>query len=423
MKLSKLGRVALAFVAAVAMGLGMTSCGGGTIGYMWVLGTQYNQIAGYKIDDFTGNLTTTVSSPYTSGGKNPTMLVVKAGGRYLYVLNQGTSSITTVGGVPTISTNSSNISIFSVGGDGTLTYQTSFNSAGYMPVYIATDSGGSNLYVLDQVSPDAVAGGCLNVVPQSTANCFGDITAFNLDPDTGRPTLQPNQQVKNANGTQLSYFNVGLKPTMMKFATNNCLYTLDGGDQTIFPYAYAGVSGQLTQPSNASIVTGASNLTNINGNTTYLYLTDAGSNRILPYTYGTNCALNTVTGGAVSNLALTSNPVYSFVDAKGKYLYVLNLSGTNVNNASSSLSAFVIETTGQLQAIAGAPYAVGAGPTCIAEDPTNQYVYTSDSFDGTVTGKIINQNTGELTNLTRGSTFNTFQGGGATCLAISGSID
>src|ERR1700753_3128634 len=95
MMLSKLGRAALAFVAAVAMGLGMTSCGGGTVGYMWVLGTKYNQIAGFKVDNNTGNLTATVGSPYTSGGSNPTMIVVKPGERYVYVLNVGSSSVVT----------------------------------------------------------------------------------------------------------------------------------------------------------------------------------------------------------------------------------------------------------------------------------------------------------------------------------------
>ncbi len=47
----------MALVATAALGLGMTACGGGTIGYMWVLGTYYNQISGFKIDDYTGNLT------------------------------------------------------------------------------------------------------------------------------------------------------------------------------------------------------------------------------------------------------------------------------------------------------------------------------------------------------------------------------
>ena len=57
MTLSKIGRVVMALVATAALGLGMTACGGGTIGYMWVLGTYYNQISGFLIDNYTGNLT------------------------------------------------------------------------------------------------------------------------------------------------------------------------------------------------------------------------------------------------------------------------------------------------------------------------------------------------------------------------------
>src|SRR5665213_4477212 len=80
MKLSRIGRIGMAFVVSVAIGLGMTACGGGTIGFMWVLGTQYNQIAGFKIDDFTGNLTQVIHSPFASGGSNPVSLVVTPGG-------------------------------------------------------------------------------------------------------------------------------------------------------------------------------------------------------------------------------------------------------------------------------------------------------------------------------------------------------
>jgi len=116
------------------MGLGMTSCGGGTVGYMWVLGTQYNQIGGFKIDDYTGNLTATVGSPYPSGGTNPVMLTLKSGGRYLYVLNAGNA--TTPG----------NFSLFSVGGDGTLSYQQSYTSQGTNPVWITTDTTGNYLF-------------------------------------------------------------------------------------------------------------------------------------------------------------------------------------------------------------------------------------------------------------------------------------
>src|ERR1700721_3195450 len=88
MKLSRIGRISMALAVSVAIGLGMTACGGGTIGFMWVLGTQYNQIAAFKIDDFTGNLTTPPGSPFSSGGSNPVSLVVKPGGRFLMVLKK-----------------------------------------------------------------------------------------------------------------------------------------------------------------------------------------------------------------------------------------------------------------------------------------------------------------------------------------------
>jgi 6-phosphogluconolactonase (cycloisomerase 2 family) len=136
---------------------------------------------------------------------------------------------------------------------------------------------------------------------------------------------------------------------------------------------------------------------------------------------GTNCALNTLTGGAVPNLPLTANPNYSFTDSRGKYLYVLNQSTTNTQNTNSTISAFTIDqTNGKLQQIPDPsnPYPTGAGPVCMVEDPTNQYVYTSNNIDGSVTGKLINQNTGQLSDLTRGSRFPAT--GLATCLAVSG---
>ena len=105
MKLSRIGRISMALAVSVAIGLGMTACGGGTIAYIWVLGTQYNQISGYKVDDFTGNLTNVVGSPFSSGGTNPVSLVVKTGGRYVYVINKGNA--TTAG----------SIALFSVGGE------------------------------------------------------------------------------------------------------------------------------------------------------------------------------------------------------------------------------------------------------------------------------------------------------------------
>ena len=409
MTLSRIGRISRALVASVAVGLGMTACGGGTIGFMWVLGTQYNQIVGFKIDDYTGNLTQTVNSPYGSGGSNPVSIAVRAGGRYAYVVNKGT--VNSKG----VSNGDGNVAVFAVGNDGILTFEESYTTAGNSPVWAVSDGTGNYLYVLDQVAPDGSGN--------------GDITVFSIDGNTGRLQLIPNQSIKNAQGQQLNYFSVGKKPTMVRYAGGTCLYTLDSGDQTVFPYGI-GSSGQLVLEANSTIPTNTTNMTSINVNGSSFYVTDAGNGSvpgtITPYTTGSNCSLSVQADGPVTNLSGTSNPVYSVTDSKGKYLYVLNQKNTNTNTATtnSSISAFTIDpSTGRLQALSDSqnPYSVGNGPVCMVEDPSNQYFFISNSLDGTITGKLLNQNTGQLSSLVRGSTFTGT--GLETCLAVSGNVD
>lgn len=408
MTLSRIGRISRALVVSMAVVLGMSACGGYTVGFMWVLGTQYNQITGFKIDDYTGNLTQMVGSPYASGGATPVSLAVRVGGNFVFVVNKGTSTAKCDG----------NVSVFSVGEDGVLTFQNSYTTPGCSPVWAAADNTGSFLYVLDSVAP---AG--------ATNPADGDITVFQVDGSTGRLQLVPNQQIKNAQGQQLNYFEVGKVPTMIRVG-GACIYTLDSGDQTIYPYG-VGAAGQLTVQSNALIQTNATNLTSINVNGNNIYLTDAGptptspGGRILPYTQGTSCSLSAQADGPVNNLPTTVDPVYTMTDSKNKFLYVLN-HGNNVpgtTNSNSTISAYVIQTTGALTPISDPqnPYPVGNGPVCMVEDPSNQYVYTSNANDGSVTGKFINANTGQLSDLARGSVFPA--SGLATCLAVSGNVD
>jgi 6-phosphogluconolactonase (cycloisomerase 2 family) len=398
----------------------MTACGGGTIGYMWVLGDQFNQITGYKIDDFTGNLTQVVGSPFVSNGVNPVSIVVKPGGRYVYVINQGTGGTrptATASGKET----SGGIAVYSVGGDGILTFQQSYPTQGNVPTWAQFDGTGSVLYVLDKFSPDPKQFGA----PNDT----GSITAFSVDATTGRLTLLTNSQVLDSFGNPTTFFNVGLNPTMMKTA-GGCLFTLDAGDNSVFPYSQ-GTGGQLNLTTPGTIPILSTSLTSINGNGGSIFIT-AGSptasspNLILPFTVGANCNLTTLAGGAVTNLTGTSDPVYSLVDNSGKYLYVLNGSTTvttgGTTTAFSSISAFnILSSTGQLAGIAGAPYKVGSNPVCIVEDPSSQYLYVSNRNDGTVTGLVIDSTTGELSDLSRGSTF--VASGLGSCLADSGAVN
>jgi 6-phosphogluconolactonase (cycloisomerase 2 family) len=328
------------------------------------------------------------------------------------------------------------ISLFSVGGQGVLTQQpTCFSSQGMHPVWAASDSTGNYLYVLDQfgLGSDCPANPNPTWTPVKDGNgntsCYGDITLFSADPNTGRLSLVLNQQIKDPNNPdqQITYFPVGYMPTMMA-TTGSCVFTLNS-DQTVFPYA-AGTSGQLTQTTNAIIpLTAAKRANSIVTGGTSIYVTDAGdvnsTGQVLPFTVGSTCSLNPITGGATQNLSPASNPVYSLVDSNSKYLYIVNQSSINSSSPSnSSISGFSIQTNGTLERLPNSsttnPYSIGAGPNCMIEDPSHQYVYTANG-DGTVTGKILDNPTGGLSDLSRGSSFTAV--GQATCLAVSGNVD
>ena len=53
--------------------------------------------------------------------------------------------------------------------------------------------------------------------------------------------------------------------------------------------------------------------------------------------------------------------------------------------------------------MSGSPFASpvgsGAGPQCMVEDPTNQFIYTANFNDSTVTGRVLDQNSGVLNQL------------------------
>ena len=364
MKLSRIGRLSAALVASVALGLSMTACGGGTIGYMWVAGTQStsttaSRIVGFKIDDYTGNLTAAPLSPYDSAGVNPVTLLVRPGGRFVYSINKGTTQ------ADGTSNNDGNISEFTVGGDGRLTFQANYATQGNTPVWGSMDSSGSYLYVLDSLAP---AGTTYN-----TAG-LGDITVFTIASDTGRLSTVTNSQIKDANDQNLTFFPVGPKPTMTKVTSGGCLFVLDQNQYTdahatnIFPYTVTG--GQLVQAINSQIQTGAANLSSINvgggngtGTTTggsYVYATDIGPQdatgaattpgQIYAYTVGTNCSLNAVSSSPFANISPAQNPVWtqSVTSGSSQFLYVLNQGNTSSSLPNSSISFFTVDSTGKL---------------------------------------------------------------------------
>jgi 6-phosphogluconolactonase (cycloisomerase 2 family) len=419
MKFWKYGRVALALTGSIILGLSITCCGVYTSGYMYVTGTQFNQIGAFKIDHDFGYLTAVTGSPFASGGGDPVQEVVLPGGRFLAVVNKG----------------SNNVSMFTIGGAGTLYFQQSYATSGSNPVSLVLSASGTYMYVLDSVAPDGTG--------------RGDLTAFSIDSNTGKLTLITNQNTFNTSGTQLPYFEVNYKPVQL-ITAGGYIYVLDtaynvaGGRAAnpatpaacftsptteaacstpdVFLYAVNATNGQLTLTQNQplSVAANPGYLTTIAtasaGKYVYIANTEGGSSSnigepgyILPYTIGASGVLQTLVGGPVKNYTSTVYPDAILANSNANFLYVANFGTGSVQQANSNISAYTIATNGQLQPVPTAqnPYTSGSGPIWLVEDPTNQYLYSVNYNDNTITGAVIDATHGQLSNLLKGTTFAT----------------
>jgi 6-phosphogluconolactonase (cycloisomerase 2 family) len=401
MKLKNFGRAALALAASAVMVLGMTSCTlSFTVGYLFVTGSQYNQIASYRIQNDNGALHAT--STVGSGGTDPIQAVVTSTGTFVYVLNYGTGT----DAKPAISS----IALFSIGGYGGLTYQASFSPKGFNTRSIQIS--GNYLYALDEFAPGGAG-------PGGTQS-YGDISAFSIDGATGRLTAVPNTQQTDQNNLPLFFFPVGTNPTWLSLS-GAFAYVAEQGPvgstnpndppQAIFTYNQNATNGQLTLTQSTPLPTGATQLTYIYATAQYIYALDAGpvgsTGFILPFT-NSGGTLAAVSGGARANNGQGSNPVFPsrmIKESTQNFLYVSSQGiNTTVGGTSSLLTAYVVNSLGQLVDAqnGGNPIPVGTGPLCIVEDPSNLYVYTANFNDSTLTGKKIDQKAGGLDALPKG---------------------
>jgi 6-phosphogluconolactonase (cycloisomerase 2 family) len=406
MKLKNFGRAAFALAASAVTVLGMTSCTlSYTVGYLFITGSTPNsassssgQVASYKIQNDNGVLHPTQTTG--SGGSNPTQVVVNSTGTFLYVLNAGTGTAANPA--------HSSIALFSIGGAGTVTYQTSFSPQGFNTQNIAIS--GNFLYSLDQFAPGGTGPG--------NTQSFGAISAFSVDPATGRLISILNNTQKGANGLPLTYFAVGTNPTWL--AVNGAYaFTAEQGPasgnnpndppQGIYIYNQSSTTGQLTPTQNTPLPTGATQLTYVYVTPQYVYALDAGApgstGFILPFTVSSGGTLAAVTGGARANNAQGASPVFPsrmVKESSHNFIWVTAQGiNTNASTPGSVVTAYTIQTNGQLNDAntGGNILTVGSSPRCVVEDPSNQYLYTANHDDSTITGKKIDQIAGTLQSL------------------------
>ena len=458
MRFTKFGKAFCVGALSAGIIFGITSCVESyTVGFLFVTGTVTAStgtngiISGYKIDHNTGRLATINGLPVSSGGANPVRAVLTLGSRFVYVLNRGANAGSgDCYGMGANQCQSPNITEFAVGGNGILTPQDTFYTQGINPFRLIVDSTGSFLLVLDHDAPDSGVTTIVNGVPTnsctlalggSNTTC-GDITVFKIDQTTGRLSLVVNAQVTSASGSPLNYFPVPANPVDFVLSGGFVL-TLTGAPTptsypyvngtTVWPYAY-GSNGQLTLSQNGLQQLGIGAGTAIINTSNGLYVLDnepitIGSSanpiftpgtypsQILPYTVGSGGALTIQVSGAIPDGATVGNPIQLLIESKGHWVYVANL-GNNVTgpNPQSNIAGYFLTTSPsfQLSFLNGQPFGSGSGPQCIVEDPSNQYIYTANLTDSTITGRALDANSGALNNLNATSTY-TLQGPATWC--------
>src|ERR1035437_4517594 len=127
MKFKKFGKALLMSALSAGAALSIASCVQSyTVGFLYVTGTVTAQttgngiISGFKIDHNTGNLVPINGLPVASGGANPGRAVLLTGRRIHYVLNRGVNAEGGANCTPTDPCKNSNITQFSIGGNGIL---------------------------------------------------------------------------------------------------------------------------------------------------------------------------------------------------------------------------------------------------------------------------------------------------------------
>lgn len=453
MRFTKFGKALLMAALSAGAIFGVTSCVESyTVGFLYVTGTVTAQsgnngiISGYKIDHNTGKLSPINGMPVSSYGANPVRAVLVTGSRFLYVLNRGVNAEGNGNCTPTDPCLNSNITQFSVGANGILTYQESFSTEGTNPFRLIGDSSGTYLLALDHDAPSSAA--CQAALGNSVTTC-GDITVFQINQTTGRLSVVENAAVTQANCPSnllpcpLTYFPVPANPVDFVMAGSSNVFTLSGtsaptsypytGGSTVWPYTYAASTGQLTLSTNSSQSFGISQGTAIVSASSNIYILDnepitvynyANSgqtitypSQILPFSV-VNGNLQALTGGIIPDYQTLANPITLMIESKGHYMYVAN-QGNNVtgtNNPASGLAAYYITTSPyQTTFVTGQPFGSDSGPQCIVEDPSDQFIYEANQYDSTISGRTLDVNSGELDGMRVTSTY-TLQGPPTWCL-------
>ncbi|HXE06915.1 MAG TPA: beta-propeller fold lactonase family protein [Acidobacteriaceae bacterium] len=380
----KLGRLA-GIIAVSAAVLGLASCSlDYVVGFVYVTTTKSSPgaINQYAIDFQSGALTT-IGTP-VKAGNNPVRIIAAPNGKFVYVANQGDSTVQE----------------FAVNTDGTLTSKNTYNlSGGTSPTALTIDPGGKFLYATFTYQTGFSAS---NPGPGGVA-----IFPINSDNTLGTQTTQP--VGNNPIAVTASYFNHYIyvldqepspKATILGFAQNTTT-----GALTPTPGTNIGTSGGKTVATGYPAGVAPSAIAE-EPTSRFVYVTDELANQLIGYTVGSTGALTPMVNGPFPTGLYPANLT---IDPTGTLIYVVNF------NANTVQGYQINETTGTPATVAGAVGSItGAGPNCVVIDPAlGNFLYTSDQLDNTASAFKVTVNDGTLARV-QNTPFPT--GGSPSCL-------
>ncbi len=397
MKWSQYGRITLALVASLALGLSITACNPSfTLGFVYALNTKTNPgfISAYTIDSVSGAITQVANSPFDSGGQYPVADAVDNRSKWLYVVHEIDNSVVQ----------------FNIGRDGKLYKQATVNTPGTYPIAVTIDPSSKYLFVVDSYAPgfNGVAPPNINPLQTNSVPTQGCVVVYPINSTNGTlgsPVQNAGQSCFPIGTAVLGSQPIGITATSFV----NYLYVADQGTHTVYAYSVNYTNGQLTPLANNNFQAGVKPSAIISDPSgRFVYVTDQYQNLILAY--------NILTGGTLQSqlngpFATDLYPYAMAVDPRGKFLYVTDYNSNNVR-------AYTINNaTGNPIAVSGGSYGTGTEPTCLAIEPAyGRYVYVANFIDNSVTGFKLDPATGVLTTVLN-SPFPA--GGQPTCIATA----
>ncbi len=319
-------------------------CKTSTTRYAYVANANSNTVSQYTVG--AGGTISAMTTATIPAGTTPYSVTVDPTGKYVYVVNYGSSSVP------------GSISQYTIGtGGGALAAMTPATiTAGTHPNSIAVDPSGKYVYVANN------GGGNVSQYVISTTD--GSLTE--IAPAIGAGT-NPNSVTVDPSGKYV--------------------YVANNGSGNVSQYVISTTDGSLTEitPAVAAGTKPYSVTVDPSGN--YVYVVNYGSSSvpgsISQYTIGTGGAL---TAMSTASVAAGIYPASVAVDPSGKCAYVANYGSSS---ASSSVSQYTIGTGGALTAMPTATVAAGTNPASVTIDTSGQFVYVANYGSSTVSQYII----------------------------------